>query len=66
MVDESVYQFQSFCQYRAKMKNKTEEDQSFLSVHMDRIKLVLQLEGVINYMDRIKLEWKIFVCSPLY
>ena len=30
MVDEFVYQFQSFCQYRAKMKNKTEQEISLL------------------------------------
>jgi translation initiation factor 3 subunit L len=26
MVDEFVYQFQSFCQYRAKLKNKTQDE----------------------------------------
>jgi hypothetical protein len=26
MVDEFVYQFQSFCQYRAKLKNKTDDE----------------------------------------
>jgi hypothetical protein len=26
MVDEFVYQFQSFCQYRAKLKTKTEDE----------------------------------------
>ena len=30
MVDEFVYQFQSFCQYRAKMKNKTENEIALL------------------------------------
>jgi len=30
MVDEFVYQFQSFCQYRAKMKNKTEQEIALL------------------------------------
>lgn len=30
MVDEFVYQFQSFCQYRAKMKNKTEAEIALL------------------------------------
>ncbi|XP_073120422.1 uncharacterized protein [Henckelia pumila] len=33
MVDEFVYQFQSFCQYRAKMKNKTEQEISLLRQH---------------------------------
>ena len=31
MVDEFVYQFQSFCQYRAKMKNKTEQEIALLT-----------------------------------
>ena len=30
MVDEFVYQFQSFCQYRAKMKNKHEQEIALL------------------------------------
>lgn len=30
MVDEFVYQFQSFCQYRAKMKSKTEQEIALL------------------------------------
>ena len=30
MVDEFVYQFQSFCQYRAKMKTKTEQEIALL------------------------------------
>lgn len=38
MVDEFVYQFQSFCQYRAKMKNKTEQE----------IVLLRQFDQVIN------------------
>lgn len=33
MVDEFVYQFQSFCQYRAKMKNKTEQEIALLKQH---------------------------------
>lgn len=33
MVDEFVYQFQSFCQYRAKMKNKTEQEIALLRQH---------------------------------
>lgn len=31
MVDEFVYQFQSFCQYRAKMKSKTEQEIALLT-----------------------------------
>jgi len=37
MVDEFVYQFQSFCQYRAKMKNKTEQEIDLLS-QFDQVK----------------------------
>jgi translation initiation factor 3 subunit L len=43
MVDEFVYQFQSFCQYRAKMKNKTEQE----------IALLKQFDQVCNYALRI-------------
>jgi len=37
MVDEFVYQFQSFCQYRAKMKNKTEQEIDLLR-QFDQVK----------------------------
>lgn len=30
MVDEFVHQFQSFCQYRTKMKSKTEQEIAIL------------------------------------
>lgn len=40
MVDEFVYQFQSFCQYRAKMKNKTEQEIELLR-QFDQVLLVL-------------------------
>ncbi|PWA72631.1 eukaryotic translation initiation factor 3 subunit L [Artemisia annua] len=33
MVDEFVYQFQSFCQYWAKMKYKTEQEIALLRQH---------------------------------
>ncbi|CAH8272361.1 unnamed protein product [Arabidopsis lyrata] len=33
MVDEFVYQFQSFCQFRAKLKNKTEQEIALLRQH---------------------------------
>lgn len=41
MVDEFVYQFQSFCQYRAKMKNKTEQE----------IALLRQFDQVTNWIS---------------
>lgn len=37
MVDEFVYQFQSFCQFRAKMKNKTEQEIATLKQY-DQVK----------------------------
>lgn len=40
MVDEFVYQFQSFCQYRAKMKNKTEQEIALLRQYDQVIELV--------------------------
>ena len=40
MVDEFVYQFQSFCQYRAKMKNKTEQEIALLR-QFDQVKILL-------------------------
>jgi translation initiation factor 3 subunit L len=40
MVDEFVYQFQSFCQYRAKMKNKTEQEIALLR-QFDPVKISL-------------------------
>jgi translation initiation factor 3 subunit L len=30
MVDEFIYQFQSFCQYRAKLKQRTDQELAFL------------------------------------
>ncbi|KAL0394062.1 UNVERIFIED_CONTAM: Eukaryotic translation initiation factor 3 subunit L [Sesamum latifolium] len=44
MVDEFVYQFQSFCQYRAKMKNKTEQEIALLRQYdQDAYRLQLKL-----------------------
>lgn len=41
MVDEFVYQFQSYCQYRAKLKNKTEEELQLLRNFDQVSKIVL-------------------------
>jgi translation initiation factor 3 subunit L len=30
MVDEFIYQFQSFCQYRAKLTQRTDQELAFL------------------------------------
>ena len=32
MVDEFLYQFQDFCQYRTKLKNKSQEDLELLHI----------------------------------
>jgi hypothetical protein len=35
IIDEFIYQFQSFCQYRSKLKNKSEEELALLKVSPD-------------------------------
>ncbi|GMI81430.1 hypothetical protein like AT5G25757 [Hibiscus trionum] len=47
MVDEFVYQFQSFCQYRAKMKNKTEQEIALLR----QFDQAWNVYGVLNYLQ---------------
>ncbi|XP_077210945.1 uncharacterized protein LOC143846397 [Tasmannia lanceolata] len=49
MVDEFVYQFQSFCQYRAKMKNKTEQEIALLRQY-DK---AWNVYGVLNYLQAL-------------
>ncbi|KAK4775043.1 hypothetical protein SAY86_009978 [Trapa natans] len=49
MVDEFVYQFQSFCQYRAKMKNKTEQEIALLGQY-DK---AWNVYGVLNYLQAL-------------
>ncbi|XP_071693019.1 uncharacterized protein, partial [Rutidosis leptorrhynchoides] len=49
MVDEFVYQFQSFCQYRAKMKNKTEQEIALLRQH-DK---AWNVYGVLNFLQAL-------------
>ncbi|KAI9106728.1 hypothetical protein K1719_022454 [Acacia pycnantha] len=49
MVDEFVYQFQSFCQYRAKMKNKTEHEIAILKQY-DK---AWNVYGVLNYLQAL-------------
>lgn len=49
MVDEFVYQFQSFCQYRAKMKNKTEQEIALLRQH-DQVIIKNSLDVFILYI----------------
>lgn len=49
MVDEFVYQFQSFCQYRAKMKNKTEQEIALLRQHDQ----AWNVYGVLNFLQAL-------------
>ncbi|CAL0327293.1 unnamed protein product [Lupinus luteus] len=49
MVDEFVYQFQSFCQYRAKMKNKTEQEIDLLR----QFDQAWSVYGVLNFLQAL-------------
>uniref|UniRef100_A0A2N9J4N4 Eukaryotic translation initiation factor 3 subunit L n=2 Tax=Fagus sylvatica TaxID=28930 RepID=A0A2N9J4N4_FAGSY len=49
MVDEFVYQFQSFCQYRAKMKNKTEQEIALLK----QFDQAWNVYGVLNFLQAL-------------
>ncbi|GAB2275700.1 hypothetical protein Dimus_010454 [Dionaea muscipula] len=49
MVDEFVYQFQSFCQYRAKMKSKTEQEISLLR----QFHQAWNVYGVLNFLQAL-------------
>ncbi|KAF4355419.1 hypothetical protein G4B88_020320 [Cannabis sativa] len=49
MVDEFVYQFQSFCQYKAKIKNKTEEEIELLR----QFDQAWNVYGVLNFLQAL-------------
>eukprot|EP00270_Netrium_digitus_P006937 TRINITY_DN2000_c0_g1_i1.p1 TRINITY_DN2000_c0_g1~~TRINITY_DN2000_c0_g1_i1.p1 ORF type:complete len:535 (-),score=145.97 TRINITY_DN2000_c0_g1_i1:198-1802(-) len=49
MVDEFCYQFQSFCQFRAKLKSRTEEELSLLR----QCDQVWNVYGVLNYLQAL-------------
>ncbi|KAK1370039.1 hypothetical protein POM88_036131 [Heracleum sosnowskyi] len=49
MVDEFVYQFQSFCQYQAKMKTKTEQEISLLK----QFDQAWSVYGVLNFLQAL-------------
>ncbi|KAI7755431.1 hypothetical protein M8C21_027738 [Ambrosia artemisiifolia] len=49
MVDEFVYQYQSFCQYRAKMKTKTEQEIALLRQHDQ----AWNVYGVLNFLQAL-------------
>ncbi|KAK4730337.1 hypothetical protein R3W88_023325 [Solanum pinnatisectum] len=49
MVDEFVYQFQAFCQYRAKMKSKTAEEIALLR----QFDQAWNVYGVLNFLQAL-------------
>lgn len=49
MVDEFIYQFQSFCQYRAKLKTKTDQELALLRQYDE----VWNAYGVLNYLQAL-------------
>jgi translation initiation factor 3 subunit L len=49
MVDEFIYQFQSFCQYRAKLTQRTDQELAFLR-QFDK---VWNVAGVLNYLQAL-------------
>lgn len=49
MVDEFVYQFQSFCQFRAKLKSKSEQDIALMRAHDQ----AWSVYGVLNFLQAL-------------
>uniref|UniRef100_A0A0D6QWN7 Eukaryotic translation initiation factor 3 subunit L n=1 Tax=Araucaria cunninghamii TaxID=56994 RepID=A0A0D6QWN7_ARACU len=49
MIDEFIYQFQSFCQYRAKLRTKTEQEIALLRQYDE----VWNVYGVLNYLQAL-------------
>eukprot|EP00271_Cylindrocystis_brebissonii_P009026 TRINITY_DN23615_c0_g1_i1.p1 TRINITY_DN23615_c0_g1~~TRINITY_DN23615_c0_g1_i1.p1 ORF type:complete len:531 (+),score=143.46 TRINITY_DN23615_c0_g1_i1:193-1785(+) len=49
MIDEFIYQFQSFCQFRAKMKSRTDEEVEILQ----RNEQVWNVYGVLNFLQAL-------------
>jgi hypothetical protein len=64
MVDEFVYQFQSFCQYRAKMKNKTEQEIALLR-QFDPVKILLLVVWGWLFLYNVTLIFLLFQCWVL-
>lgn len=57
IIDEYIYQYQSFCQYRTKLKGKTQSELQFLSKnkHVWDTKTVLTtLETLVQKSDIVK------------
>ncbi|KAK0169775.1 hypothetical protein PV328_010416 [Microctonus aethiopoides] len=56
LIDEFVYQFQSFSQYRANLSNKTDEEIEYLNTH-DKIWDILCVLNVLHYLvDKSKIK----------
>ncbi|XP_031474258.1 uncharacterized protein LOC116246492 [Nymphaea colorata] len=49
MIDEFIYQFQSFCQYRAKLKSKTEHEIALLK----QFDQAWNVYGVLNFLQAL-------------
>ncbi|KAI5069046.1 hypothetical protein GOP47_0015347 [Adiantum capillus-veneris] len=49
MIDEFIYQFQSYCQYRAKLKTKTDQELALLRQYAE----VWNVVGVLNYLQAL-------------
>ena len=64
MVDEFVYQFQSFCQYRAKMKNKTEQEIALLR-QFDQVKIFVACNLGMAFLYNVNMIFLLFQCWVL-
>jgi translation initiation factor 3 subunit L len=60
MVDEFVYQFQRFCQYRAKLQDKSEEEINLLK-HFDQVRPYF-MSFLVATLERIVVRAR---CSPV-
>jgi len=49
IIDEFIYQFQAFCQYRSKLKNKTQEELTILKNNPQ----LWNVNSVINYLHSL-------------
>lgn len=66
LIDEFVYQFQSFSQYRANLTNKTPEEIENLNTH-HKIWDVICLLNVFHYLvEKSKIKSQLEVCTNLF
>eukprot|EP00962_Isochrysis_galbana_P051925 scaffold23358_cov84-Isochrysis_galbana.AAC.1 len=49
MIDEFIYQFQTFCQFRQRVKFKTEEELNAIKAHP----AVFTAQGVLSYLHAL-------------